>query len=209
MFTGAITCANNIILFLVYILPAFCTAIWLDRGQHIIQRHNDRFTHELMSQLAAEKAILNDLSMLDPLTGLYNRRGFQQRLNNEINLEEQCHVVLMVDIDHFKAYNDHYGHTMGDLVTRYGGEEFIILLTNLEFEHAHKTAERIRQCIENLNIPQWVNDSEISNVTVSIGYAPVKGEDTESAIRAADQALYAAKNKGRNHILSSNEIPVA
>ncbi|MDR8406700.1 diguanylate cyclase, partial [Acinetobacter baumannii] len=78
--------------------------------QNIIQKRSDAFTQGLMDKLMHERNTLNDLSMLDPLTGLYNRRGLQNRLDTLLALDGDNHYVLLLDIDHFKAYNDHYGH---------------------------------------------------------------------------------------------------
>lgn len=80
--------------------------------QNIIQKRSDAFTQGLMDKLMHERNTLNDLSMLDPLTGLYNRRGLQNRLDTLLALDGDNHYVLLLDIDHFKAYNDHYGHMM-------------------------------------------------------------------------------------------------
>lgn len=109
--------------------------------------------------------------MLDPLTGLYNRRGLKNRLADIADQLTGNHYVLLLDIDHFKAYNDNYGHAMGDqaltrvsvairdavrsrdIVTRYGGEEFLVLLTNVNESIAIKQAERIREFVLGLEIP--------------------------------------------------------
>src|SRR5690606_8273956 len=112
----------------------------------------------LLYRLLEERETLNDLSMLDPLTGLYNRRGLQNKIDNLLTLDNGVRYVLLLDIDHFKAYNDHYGHMMGDqalirvsaairdavrsrdIVARFGGEEFMILLSNVDLERARLAA---------------------------------------------------------------------
>jgi len=162
--------------------------------------------------------------MLDPLTGLYNRRGLQIRLDTLMALDTSKHFVLLLDIDHFKAYNDHYGHMMGDqalirisaairdtvrsrdIVTRYGGEEFMIILTNTDPVQARLSAERIRQRVYDLKIPHMFNQSVATNVTVSIGIASLAGEEVEGALEKADKALYEARHLGRNNILASEDL---
>ncbi|WP_312629770.1 GGDEF domain-containing protein [Scandinavium sp.] len=240
LFIGAIAFSNNIIAFTLHSLPVLITCLVLGDGdqwlrmiycfalpvigiaiQSVIQKRNDNFAHGLMYKLLEERQTLNDLSMLDPLTGLYNRRGLQNRLETLMTLDASDHYVLLLDIDYFKAYNDHYGHMMGDqaliqvsaairnavrsrdVVTRYGGEEFMVLLTSTTPECAMQTAERIRQRVYDLKIPHMFNHSVATNVTVSIGIAPLVGEDIEDALTKADKALYEAKHLGRNNILSS------
>lgn len=127
---------------------------------HVLQRRNDRFAQELLSELLEERN-LTDLSMMDPLTGLYNRRGLRKPAGESSGPDAGEHFVLLMDIDHFKAYNDHYGHMMGDqaqrsemrklairdavrsrdVVARFGGEEFMVLLSNIPLEQARQTAE--------------------------------------------------------------------
>lgn len=241
LFIGSLAFINNISAFICHCLPVICTVIWLDHAQHLmrmfyavalpgvgiaiqhlIQRRSDTFAQGLMFKLLEEKETLTDLSMMDPLTGLYNRRGFQNRLEHVLALGTGQHFVMLLDIDHFKAYNDHYGHMMGDqalirvsaairdavrsrdIVTRYGGEEFMVLLTNSDPQSARMAAERIRQRVYDLRIPHMFNESVATNVTVSIGIAPLEHHDIESALSQADAALYEAKNKGRNHILFSD-----
>lgn len=243
LFVGAIAFSNNIIAFTLHSLPVLITCLVLSDGdqwvrmvycfalpvvgisiQSVIQRRNDNFAQGLMYKLLEEHQTLTDLSMLDPLTGLYNRRGLQNRLETLLSLDANGHYVLLLDIDYFKAYNDHYGHMMGDqaliqvsaairnavrsrdIVARYGGEEFMVLLTSTTAEAALQSAERIRQKVYDLKIPHMFNQSVATNVTVSIGLAPLRGEDVEDALSQADKALYEAKHLGRNNILTSEAL---
>ncbi len=243
LFIGSLSFASNIKAFILHSLPAFIACLWLSNHENwlrmtysfalpvvaigihnILQRRNDHFAQELLSRLLEERETLTDLSMMDPLTGLYNRRGLQSRLENLPTVENGEHFVLLLDIDHFKAYNDHYGHMMGDqalirvsaairnavrsrdIVARFGGEEFMVLLTNISLEHARLTAERIRQKVYDLKIPHMFNESVATNVTISIGIAIFEGDDVESALEKADKALYEAKHMGRNNILFSEEM---
>ncbi|MFK3660761.1 GGDEF domain-containing protein [Scandinavium sp. NPDC088450] len=243
LFVGAIAFSNNIIAFTLHSLPVLTVCLFLGEGdqwvrmvfcfalpvigisiQSVIQKRNDNFAQGLMFRLLEERQTLNDLSMLDPLTGLYNRRGLQNRLDTLLSLDASGHYVLLLDIDYFKAYNDHYGHMMGDqaliqvsaavrdavrsrdIVTRYGGEEFMVVLTSTTAEAALQTAERIRQRVYDLKIPHMFNHSVATNVTVSIGLAPLLGEEVETALEQADKALYEAKHLGRNNILTSEAL---
>lgn len=209
LFIGSIAFAANIVAFTLYSLPPVAVCLWLNGNeqglrilyllalpmvgiaiQHVIQKRYDNFAQQLMFKLLAERETLNGLSMLDPLTGLYNRRGLQNRLDTLQAPGSHEHYVLLLDIDHFKAYNDHYGHMMGDqalirvsaairdavrsrdVVCRFGGEEFLVLLTTAEPQQARATAERIRQEVYDLKIPHMFNESVATNVTVSIGIAP-------------------------------------
>jgi len=246
LFIGALAFSNNIIAFVLHAFPAFATCLWLSSGeisirliyafalpligiaiQHVIQKRNDNFSQALMYRLLQERKTLNDLSMLDPLTGLYNRRGLQHKLDNLLALDDGSRFVLLLDIDHFKAYNDHYGHMMGDqalirvsaalrdavrsrdIVARFGGEEFMILLNSVDLDRARVAAERIRQQVYDLDIPHMFNESVATNVTVSIGIAPLEDGDIEDALSKADKALYEAKHQGRNSILVSGDLQVA
>lgn len=208
---------------------AYCMALPLIgiAIQHVIQRRNDKFAQGLMYKLLEERETLNGLSMLDPLTGLYNRRGFQFRLDSLMSIGKAQHSVLLLDIDHFKAYNDHYGHMMGDqalirvsaairnavrsrdIVARFGGEEFMVLLTASDPLKARDAAERIRQNVYDLKILHMFNENVATQVTISIGIAPLVGGDVEEAISHADKALYKAKDLGRNHILVSDDPDLA
>lgn len=156
--------------------------------------------------------------MLDPLTGLYNRRGLQNKLETLLSQQGANHYVMLLDIDHFKAYNDNYGHSMGDqalvqvsaairdavrsrdVVVRYGGEEFLVLISDVTQECAIRMAGRIQSQVLGLNIPHHFNAQVSTNVTVSAGLSALVNEDFATALSAADQSLYLAKNSGRNKI---------
>jgi diguanylate cyclase (GGDEF)-like protein len=164
-------------------------------------------------------------SYVDGLTGIANRRHFDVALQRELG-RAQRHggelSLLLMDIDSFKAYNDHFGHQQGDaclamvaeafagklqrsadLAARYGGEEFAAVLPDTNAEQARQHAEAIRACIEALNITHAPNAAR-PYVTMSIGvasYDKVRLNDGESLLRAADQALYAAKRGGRNRVV--------
>nr|WP_300004489.1 GGDEF domain-containing protein [uncultured Cedecea sp.] len=229
---------NNIYAFVLYCLPVYLAVFWLDNSaygiwlifpvvipalgitiQYQIQKRHTEFNQRLMNKFQEERERLSDLSMLDPLTGLYNRRGFQHRFDSIMAQGKGNHFILLLDIDRFKAYNDHYGHTMGDqtltrvsaairdavrakdIVARYGGEEFLVMLTDIQSSQALQTAERIRQYVYDLNIMHQFSTELDNNITISIGITPLQGDDIEQAILLADQALYKAKNHGRNKIL--------
>jgi diguanylate cyclase (GGDEF)-like protein len=160
---------------------------------------------------------LERLSASDSLTGLSNRRVLTQRLSEELlRSQRQNHTfsVLMLDVDHFKKYNDAHGHPAGDEVlkrvanilrtstragdctARYGGEEFAVLLSGKEGDAAVQLAERIRQRVEAEEFP-------VGKITISAGIAefPHHGHTAEAVISSADEALYEAKREGRNRVV--------
>ena len=164
------------------------------------------------------------LSITDPLTGLVNRRYLEERLSEELDRSKRHHFAMsfmMMDIDDFKAYNDRHGHQAGDhalemtaeclktalrsvdTAARYGGEEFSILLPQTSMSEARVIAERIRRRVERTRFPHAKSQPH-GAVTVSIGISSFGPElDTPaSVIYAADQALYAAKNHGKNCVES-------
>jgi diguanylate cyclase (GGDEF)-like protein len=173
--------------------------------------------HEANSKLAA-------LSITDSLTGLANRRRFDEVLAAEWARARRMTyplAILMIDVDFFKKFNDHYGHQAGDeclgsiarelqasarrpgdLVARYGGEEFVILLPDTDLVEAHELAETLCRSIASLALPH--RQSPYEKVTVSIGVsAAIHEEDmpAQDLLRAADQALYRAKEGGRNRVV--------
>ena len=162
---------------------------------------------------------LRHQSWRDPLTGLYNRRYLQECLNKEIDRarrKQQSISIIMLDVDRFKRFNDVHGHSAGDLVLkevsnylsrqirqydiacRYGGEELVIVMPDASIEDTTARAEQIRKGIKELELKY--QDRPLETITVSIGVScfPQHGSGVECLIRAADSALYQAKNSGRD-----------
>ena len=171
-----------------------------------------------------EAKLLAELAERDGLTGIYNRRRLDAHLQGawqQAVREQRPMALLMIDLDFFKAYNDRYGHQAGDevlkevartlaqaarrpldLVARYGGEEFVVVLYDTTREHATALAERIAESVRHLGILH-ADSGCASVVTVSVGAAfvqPVAGRSAEGFVQLADEALYAAKNAGRNRV---------
>ncbi|MDH3391347.1 MAG: diguanylate cyclase [Desulfobulbaceae bacterium] len=185
-----------------------------------------RALEESKAKLAEANRTLQKISSLDGLTGIANRRSFDETLNKEWNRamrSEKSIGLLMLDIDFFKLYNDHYGHQGGDdclkkiakgldstlhresdFLARYGGEEFSAILPDTDLNGAFKVAEQMRLAIKDLRIEHA--KSKVSDiVSVSIGVSaiiPLQGTDPKILIRAADQALYKAKEDGRDRVKS-------
>ena len=160
-------------------------------------------------------------SIRDGLTGLYNRRYLEESLEREINRAQRQKFglgIIMIDIDHFKNYNDTFGHNGGDIVLqqlgnilqknvrgsdiacRYGGEEFTLILPEISLEFVKERAEQIRVEVQQLK-PKH-RDQDLGQITLSLGIAmfPNQGLTGESIMRAADTALYQAKEEGRNRV---------
>ncbi|MBI2922477.1 MAG: sensor domain-containing diguanylate cyclase [Planctomycetes bacterium] len=165
----------------------------------------------------------------DPLTGLFNRRHFDEVSRIMMVQAKRYHhplAVLMLDIDHFKLFNDRHGHDAGDVVlrefaislmktarqsdvmVRYGGEEFAVLLPETGLPQARIAAERILESTRAIRLP--IPGLEHGQVTVSIGVAafPEHGDSPEAVVKAADRALYSAKGSGRNRVVTANESGV-
>lgn len=164
------------------------------------------------------------LAHLDGLTGIPNRRQFDEMLVSEWNRARRSNVplsLIMIDIDHFKRYNDRYGHQAGDaclrqvaqalskccrragdIVARYGGEEFVLVMYHTPRDDGYAHAEHLRQAITALQLPH--EDSATGYVTISVGAAttvPPADGAPETLLRTADQALYEAKRKGRDQVV--------
>jgi len=179
---------------------------------------SQRLAHEL--QKYQDK--LSELASIDSLTGAYNRRNLYEFGELESGISRRYHhhlSVLMMDMDHFKAVNDQYGHAAGDMVLReicgviqktlrqtdrmgrLGGEEFGVILPHTDLKEAQLLAERIRRMVESSPI---LFEGQAIPVTVSIGVAELSTSDQnlEDLIKTADTALYQAKTAGRNCVIA-------
>jgi len=173
-------------------------------------------------QLCVYNAQVEELANTDPLTGVFNYRYFTERLDKELELSKRFNrplSLIIIDIDFFKDFNDTYGHPAGDLalrdaakifrqnirdkdvLCRYGGEEFLILLPSTGIEEAYKCAERIREAVEHHAI-HLEDDQPSVYITISGGVAcyPLDADNGDQLLRIADEVLYSAKHKGRNKI---------
>jgi diguanylate cyclase (GGDEF)-like protein len=172
----------------------------------------------LSFQTILRKEALFYQSVKDGLTGLFNRRYFDSALKIAVERCERnvdyCFTLIMFDIDHFKKFNDTYGHQTGDDVLqqvakhilkairktdvfcRYGGEEFAVILCGTDAEKGFLVAEKIRKVVEKIKIKTPIDTTK---VTISLGIAQYfSGDDEEEMIKKADSALYQSKERGRN-----------
>lgn len=195
----------------------------------LVSRYNKELQRQIAertAELSAANRKLLELSEMDGLTGIANRRKF----DNEFDIawrraiREQQHLsLMMLDIDHFKEYNDQYGHQQGDgclqlvaktlgsviqragdLVARYGGEEFVVILPGAGIHAATAIAEKLRLAVENERMPH-VDNPPLSKLTISIGVASIVPDPDElptTLLRQADANLYRAKHEGRNRVVA-------
>ena len=179
-----------------------------------------------LSNLKLRQA-LREQSIHDPLTGLYNRRYMEEVLKQQLSrVTRQLHPlgIIMIDIDHFKDFNDTYGHAAGDVLLselgrflqshirgediacRYGGEEFILIMPDASLETAQQRAEDLRNDIRHMQLQNAVQSYK--GITLSIGVAiyPLHGRTIEAVLHAADVALYRAKQEGRDRVVVTDKV---
>jgi diguanylate cyclase len=184
-----------------------------------------------MNELRENLAAMRLEATTDPLTGLGNRKIFDQRLRELVAAsaaEGQPLSVIMADIDHFKKVNDTHGHQVGDLIlrrvaetlvecvkgrdhtARYGGEEFVVLLPGTPVQGAYVVAEEIRKTIMSKKVTRKSTGEVLGQITLSLGIAQLrKAETGNEMVSRADAALYVAKNGGRNRTCSGEMLPTA
>ncbi|WP_455216920.1 diguanylate cyclase [Kaarinaea lacus] len=189
----------------------------------------DRQLIETNAQLKQLNEEFKILSITDPLTGLFNRRHFNELMTTEISMSKRhgdANSILIIDIDHFKAINDTFGHYVGDTVLknltntlkdklrhtdaicRIGGEEFAVLCKRADARSATEIAEKLRAEVENTALAKGIDDDLV--VTISIGIVSIpntRGSDTaEQLFKEADNALYYSKNHGRNCVTHADSL---
>ncbi|BCN25663.1 diguanylate cyclase GefA [Vibrio alfacsensis] len=189
-------------------------------------RHSTKFLNnqltnasEEISRLKSQLAEVQKDALFDGLSKLYNRRAFDSDLNALIESNQSMSLV-MLDIDHFKAFNDNYGHLFGDTVIkgiarrlqqscrdgicayRFGGEEFALIVPNKSLRIARQYADTLRRMIEKLHVTDKRSGTQVQSVTASFGVAEYEVGDTlETLINKADKQLYEAKQLGRNRVM--------
>jgi diguanylate cyclase (GGDEF)-like protein len=209
-----------------------CVAFGLVVNNQLERAERRSFLYKLLEtvraeQLSLDKEKLSVLSLVDPLTGLANRRAFDRRLAELLGhyrVTGTPFALLMADVDHFKRFNDHYGHPEGDaclarigdvlrrsgrdqdMVARYGGEEFAILLPDCTAADAMRIGQNVCTAVASAGIPHANRGDGETMVTMSIGGTACdrfgRLATAEIVITAADRNLYAAKRAGRNRIHS-------
>ncbi|MEZ8100758.1 GGDEF domain-containing protein [Vibrio bivalvicida] len=189
-------------------------------------RHSTRFLNNQLETASKEISLLKTQlaevqqdALFDGLTSLYNRRAFDNDISTLCRSEQKMCLVL-ADIDHFKSFNDTYGHLFGDTVIkgiarrlqlgcrdgiqayRFGGEEFALIVPNKSLRIARQFAESLRRTIEKLSIKDRRTSQQVGNITISMGVAELQpSEAAESLIERADKLLYEAKDLGRNRVM--------
>lgn len=181
-----------------------------------------------IEKLHENLAEVREETLMDQLTSIGNRRHFDNSLADaykkfQSSIEPLC--LVMMDIDHFKSFNDNWGHQTGDQVLklvamavkgnvkvidipcRYGGEEFGLILPNTTREQGVTVAERIRKTVSKRDVVKRSTGENLGKITISAGVATLRADDTpEGLIYRADRALYAAKNAGRNRVMTENDV---
>lgn len=189
-------------------------------GSAIAARHVERGFRERF----LERYLIEELAQRDALTGARNRRSFEEHLSrvwSKAASEHRTIAILLIDVDHFKAYNDRYGHLAGDdalrgvaravqsfihrpgdILARYGGEEFAVILQDVDGAEGKLIAERMRRAVMDLGI-EHRDSRTCESLTISVGVASVEpslARECRGAVQLADQALYHAKVRGRNAV---------
>lgn len=193
-----------------------------------LREHLEASNNEIQ-RLQKEMEELREEATTDPLTGLYNRKALADQLDRLIGAEVETPLsVLMMDIDHFKRFNDNYGHLIGDEVirrvaatikkhtgddkvaARFGGEEFTLVLPDTGLEGAMDVAGSIHSAVSKLVLVRRKTQERLPGITISMGAVSMQaGEDRDDLLERADQALYMAKNNGRNQIVSERQLAAA
>jgi diguanylate cyclase len=200
-------------------------------GTQDMMNHNQKLERELsrssqvMDELRRDLEIVRREAFTDGLTGLGNRKAFDaeiERIVTETAATGQAFTLVMMDIDHFKGFNDNFGHQVGDQVlrlvartltdgikgrdfaARYGGEEFAVILPETNLNGGMKVGDILRLAVANKDLVNRATGEKLGRITLSGGVAEhIAGESIESLISRADSALYTAKHNGRNQIASA------
>jgi diguanylate cyclase len=180
---------------------------------------------EQLTEMRYNLDIIHKESQVDPLTEVGNRKFFDREIEHAVAEASETGApltLLMIDIDHFKKFNDSYGHQVGDqvlrlvartlveslkgrdVIARYGGEEFVILLPQTKVVDAEKVANQLRATLSTKQLKRRSTNESLGVITVSIGAAEyAKGEHIDRFIERSDQSLYKAKQTGRNRVVTS------
>lgn len=197
----------------------------MDQNQQLEEQLTQ--SSQAMAEMKKDLEKIRREAMTDGLTGLSNRKAFDEeimRVHHETVESEEAgtYSLMMLDIDHFKSFNDHYGHQVGDQVlrlvartltdgvkgrdiaARYGGEEFAIILPDTPLEYALKVGDSLRKAVATKDVINRSTGEKLGRITMSVGVAEyMAGEDQHSLIERSDAALYTAKHNGRNQVAAA------
>jgi diguanylate cyclase len=198
----------------------------LDKSSRLSQ-HLEQSNAEIQ-KLQSELEEIRQEANTDALTGLYNRKALTSRLDqmlNKANGSAQPLSILMLDIDHFKRFNDNFGHLIGDevirrvaatlkklthadaIAARYGGEEFTMVMPNASIDQAVEVGKSVNDAVAKLVLMRRKTRERLPSITVSVGVASMRqGEEQDDLLERADQALYHAKCNGRNQVVSERQL---
>lgn len=204
----------------------FVSNVYLVNGEKVIQCNIRDITERIQAQdaLLKSEALLREQSVRDHLTGVFNRRYMEETLERELLRSARKGIslgIIMLDVDDFKQFNDSYGHAAGDVVlrelsalllkhvreadipSRYGGDEFIIILPDASQEVTLKRAELLREHAQNLNFQ--FEEQTLGRITLSLGVVnfPNNGTTSTTLLKAVDVVLYRAKHEGRNRVVAA------
>jgi diguanylate cyclase (GGDEF)-like protein len=173
---------------------------------------------------------LREMALHDGLTGLYNRRYLEDTMNRELHRAERNRTavsVIMIDIDHFKRFNDEFGHAAGDFVLnavaraitsstrasdiacRYGGEELAVVLSEADLQSARDRAEQIRRAIREIDLNRLGQTLPAPTASFGVAVYPQDGATPADLLKAADRALYRAKQAGRDRVCAASELTIS
>jgi diguanylate cyclase len=203
------------------------TAQRMQQSNAELRDNLDRSKEEI-GRLQTDLQIVRENSVKDPLTQVYNRKFFDDTLAKSMKEADGPLALVMIDIDHFKKFNDTYGHPVGDqvlrvvanllqsnikgkdTVARYGGEEFALILPDTSLRQAAFVADSIRRAVMDKELKKKSTGEKLGRITLSMGIAVMTGEDTQETLLArADQGLYAAKRHGRNRVICETDVEFA
>lgn len=174
------------------------------------------------NDLAESEKRLRDVSIRDPLSGLYNRRYMDETFHLLAQNPSRVYSLMMVDVDHFKTINDTYGHSCGDVIIqkvadilsasirkndvacRYGGDEFLLILADCGLEDSLNKADKIMHAIENVTDGLDLDDNVFITASIGLAQFPENGNNRDGILKAVDDALYTAKQSGRNRIVAAS-----
>ncbi len=204
--------------FIASVLSTLTSYVLRGQYERLIRNRND---------LVRSEQRMRDISIRDPLTGLFNRRHMDEAFMELFERSSPLFSLLMVDVDHFKDINDTYGHSCGDeiiqkvasilttairkydVACRYGGDEFLLILSDCDYENALIKAHKIKQEIENVVVDPEADIQSPLTASIGVAQCPLNGDNRDAILKAVDDALYQAKQGGRNRVVAAEGVYTA